>query len=465
MIRRLSSSRSAPLVLLAILSLLSLGARSLLIDEPCTAPCTQPSDHVLVFDEAYYVNAARVIAGINPPAGSHYAGDPPGTDPNAEHPQLAKLVIAGSIELFGDGPFAWRLGSLVFGSLAILGLFVLVRAAGGSRWQALGAAALMACDNLLLVHGRIGTLDIYVAAMMIWGVALYIRGSPMLAGLALGVGACFKLVAPYAVLVLVLAEGLRLVAGRRAIDSRREWRVWPALRRLALCVIPGAIVFFLLLWVMGTVATPFDDSTSTLITGGPFAHFSHMLTYAAHQTSPSGPKGIASYPWQWLYDEKVITYLRVNPSLPGAGLGAVRPPDHFLGVISPPEMVLAVPSTVFGAVSLIRARRRGSRTEREPDGEPAVTGEPTPGLADGELAIVGIAWFVGTFLPFELLSLLDSRTSYLYYMVVVMPGLYVSIVYLVSRASRYRATKVLAVLWGLAVVAAAVILFPFTPTI
>ena len=29
--------------------------------------------------------------------------------------------MAAAIELFGDGPFAWRIGSLIFGSLAILG--------------------------------------------------------------------------------------------------------------------------------------------------------------------------------------------------------------------------------------------------------------------------------------------------------------------------------------------------------
>ena len=87
---------------------------------------------MLVFDEAYYVNAARVIAGIAPAGERDLRLDAPlGHDPNAEHPQLAKLVIAGSIELFGDGPFAWRLGSLLFGTLAIIGMFVLVRAAGG----------------------------------------------------------------------------------------------------------------------------------------------------------------------------------------------------------------------------------------------------------------------------------------------------------------------------------------------
>ena len=44
---------------------------------------------------------------------------------------------------------------------------------------------------------------------------------------------------------------------------------------------------------------------------------------------------------------------------------------------------------------------------------------------------MGVAWFLGTWVPFAVLSLLDSRTSYLYYMVIVMPGIYVAVTYLV----------------------------------
>ena len=194
---------------------------------PC--PRNHADQHTLVFDEAYYVNAARVIAGIHPPAGSHYAAAPLGTDPNAEHPQGAKLIMAAAIELFGDGPFAWRLGSLIFGSLAILGLFVLVRSAGGGRWQALGACALMACDNLLLVHGRIGTLDIYAVAMMIWGLALYLRGWWVAAGVTLAVADCFKEVAPYALVVLGLVELARVFVARRDPDPPEDWHWWPPL--------------------------------------------------------------------------------------------------------------------------------------------------------------------------------------------------------------------------------------------
>src|ERR1700729_3833880 len=175
---RLQTSTRAPIVGLILVSLLSLGARAYKLDEPCQSPCNTANEHTMIFDEAYYVNAARVIVGIHPPQGDHYSASPLGTDPNAEHPQGAKLIVAAAIELFGDGPFAWRLPSLIFGSLALLGMFALVRSAGGGRWSALGAATLMATDNLLLVHGRIFTLDIYVVTMMIWGVAFYLQDRP-----------------------------------------------------------------------------------------------------------------------------------------------------------------------------------------------------------------------------------------------------------------------------------------------
>ena len=141
-------------------------------------------------------------------------------------------MIAGAIELFGDGPFAWRIGSIV---LRLDRDPRHVRARARRRRRALvgaRASALMACDNLVLVHGRIGTLDIYVLAAMVWGVALYLRGRPLRAGVVLGVGACAKLVAPYALLVLVLIEAAARCSLRAAIGNGR--RRAPA-RRLGVC--------------------------------------------------------------------------------------------------------------------------------------------------------------------------------------------------------------------------------------
>ena len=437
---------SLPLALLAAVSVLSLAARVAWIDQPCRAPCRSTADHLLIFDEAYYVNAARVIAGLTPPSSEKYASSPLGDDPNAEHPQLAKVMIAGSIELLGDGPLAWRLGSIVLGSLAILGMFWLVRAAGGGDWPALGAATLMACDNLLLIHGRIGTLDVYVLAAMIWGVVLYLRGRPVSGGAVIGVGACVKLVSPYALLVLVLLEGLRLLRARGARPLAS------AAARLGLCAASAAAVFVGLLAVLDRVAPPFDAATGKLLAGGPFHHIAHMLSYAAAQTSPHGPSGIASYPWEWLADYKPITYLNINPARPSPGLSGVHPSSHFLGMISPPIMLLAVPALVFAVWRLARDQGSGRMS--------ASSAAPAPSAAADDVQILGLAWFLGTFVPFELLSLLWSRTSYLYYMVIVMPGIYLVVADLVFRARRHRR---LVALWMLAVVVAAIVMYPFTP--
>jgi dolichyl-phosphate-mannose-protein mannosyltransferase len=440
MYRRAAMARSRPqlqlpLILLAMVSVLSLAARVAWLGEPCLHQCRTSRDHVLVFDEAYYVNAARVMAGIPPPPNQQYADAPPGDDPNAEHPQLAKLMIAGSIELLGDGPLAWRLTSLLLGSLAIIGMYALARAAGGNEWVALGGAALMAADNLLLVHGRIGTLDVPVLGAMIWAAVLYVRGRPVLAGALLGVGACIKLVAPYLLLSLLLLELLRIPAGQRAGSARR------AVARLTACAAAGAGVFVALLALLDRIAPPFDAAKGKLLASGPLHHIGHMLSYAAQQTSPHGPTGIASYPWQWLVDYKPIVYLNVNPAQPAPGLYDVHPAVHFLGMISPPIMLLALPALGLTAWRLIAARRDGAS-------------------ADGFVSITGLAWFIGTFLPFLALSLLDSRTSYLYYMVIVMPGIYLVVSDLVWRGRRYR--KLVAA-WVLLVVAAAIVMYPFTP--
>ncbi len=442
----LTTSR-APLIALLVVSLLSLGTRALFLDEPCMSPCTQAGDHTLIFDEAYYVNAARVIAGIRPAAGSHYADAPLGTDPNAEHPQAAKLIMAAAIEVFGDGPFAWRIGSLLMGSLAILGMYALVRGAGGDPWTAVGAAALMAADNLLLVMGRIGTLDIYVVAAMIWGVALYLRGRPVAAGVALAVAAAFKEVAPYALFVLVLLELGRLLVARRGPGAPEQWRPWPAARRLAATIFTTCGVFVGLLAIMGLIATPYADSQAKLISGGPFAEIWHIVTYASGLTSPGGPTGIASYPWWWLVDLKPILYLRINPSLPGHGLYAIHPVVAFFGMISPAILLVGIPALGFCAYRLVR---------------PAGRAGPAP-LGRRQLPILAVAWFIGTWLPFALQSLIDQRTSYLYYMVIVMPGIYVAAAHLVALGwqRRSRWLSGLTIVWGLGVLVAVVLMYPF----
>ncbi len=308
----------------------------------------------------YYVNAARVIAGIHPPAGAPYAHAPLGSDPNAEHPQLAKLIIAGSIELFGDDAVrvADRQRPV---RLARDPGDVRARPRGRrGPWVALCAAALMALDNLLLVHGRIGTLDVYALAAMLWGAVAYLRGRPLLAG--------------------VIARRRRVLQARRRrtcwsccvvleLLRRLRDRGWRACRAVVrVCALAAAAVVFLaLLTLLDRVAPPYDPVTGQADRAAARSATSRTCSPTPRsQSSPHGPSGIASYPWEWLGDYKPIVYLNINPSQPAPGLTSVHPAVHFLGMISPPILLL-------GAA---RARPRGawSRLAASPRAGPRLDG-------------------------------------------------------------------------------------------
>jgi dolichyl-phosphate-mannose--protein O-mannosyl transferase len=400
----------APRWLLAVVSLLSLGGRLWYLPNPVDST-THTS--ALIFDETYYVNAARVILGIHPAAGHPYATAVLGHDPVAEHPPLAKLLIALSMKVFGDNAWGWRLFPIIFGSAAILAMYWLVRKAGGGSWLALGAACLMAVDNLLLIHGRIATLDIFVVTFMLVAVALYLRGNHLVAGIALGVGMCTKLVAVDVVLVIALLEAGRVVLGdpglRRTALARA--RAIPALAATAV----AAVTYLGLLFVLDLIAAPIGGagSCATVPSGfhNPLQHSSFMLCFAAKLTNPSGPAGIASYPWQWLLDMQPIDYFKVVTTVTTGKTSVSNPTVWFRGEMNPAIILLALPALFLAAQQAWRRR--------------------------DSFSLVCVVWFAGTFIPFVVaaapIGSYGNRTSYIYYMVIVVPAVYMAVAQLFSR--------------------------------
>lgn len=435
--------RHLRLILLGIVCTLSVGARVFHLD----IPSEDRPGQGFVFDEKYYVNAARVIAGVPMhPTDTYATASPAGTDPNAEHPQLGKVLIAASIKAFGDNPIGWRITAVLFGTAALLLLYWVVRCLGGSSWLALGATAIAAADNLWLVHGRIAVLDIYCVPFMLAGLGLYLRRRPVVAGVLIGIGTSVKEFGLYAVLAILLLEAL--YAARWWYTRRRQEQPealqWRRLARPAAMVAATLVTFVALLTILDAAVPPYHDGKpvtsgqSSLcdrlpVIGGACNHIAFMNSYAADLRSPNGPQGIASYPWQFWGNVEPIDYYTVRSTVTvGKTVTQVNTVLAYRGEIQP---VILVTAWLGILLALYRAVRRGDM-----------------------LDLFVVAWIIATWLPAELASLVGSRTTYIYYMVVAMPALYVAVARLLSSR---RIPRWLVGVWVGVLLAGFAIVYPF----
>jgi predicted membrane-bound dolichyl-phosphate-mannose-protein mannosyltransferase len=342
-------------------------------------------DAVLIFDEKYYVNAARVILGISPDK-DVYRDSVPGLDPNTEHPPLAKIVVAGSMRLLGDNPFGWRVPSVMLGTLSILLLYGIARRVGADAATGLLAAALLAFDNLVFVHSRIFTLDIFQLAFMLLGLYWYLSRRAALAGLGFALAALCKMGGVLGLVVLASYEALCLWRGSQPWQV--AWRL--AARRLAHTGLAFGLTFLLLLGILDWIWVGYSQ---------PLEHLQRIVSYAAKLRRPSGPSGVESYPWQWLWNETQIPYLKVEQQVTVADeVQKTRPLILFLGAMNPYVLQLLPLGLAFAAYAWWCRR------------------------PEAELHALALAWFVGTYLPLYPATLLGHRIMYLFYILPTLPA-------------------------------------------
>ena len=334
-------------------------------------------DRALVFDETYYVNAARRILGWTVAAGSPYADSPAGIDPNSEHPPLGKVLIAASMRAFGDNPLGWRLPSLVAGLVVVLAVYLLVRSTGRGPWLAVYAAGVVMLDNLLLVHGRIATLDVLFLAPLMVGAVLVLRRQWVWAGVACGVAVLVKVTAVFGLLALVVLI-LVIPGGGRFLDRVRRAFV---LGGVSLVVATAG------LWFLDVRFTSFDN---------PYSHMKHISSYGLDLSHAGGPVNKESDPWQWLSNDVEIPYLRVDENqLVDGEVTVTKPLIFFRGAMNPALAGVAAMALCYTAWSWVRRR------------------DP--------LACWSVIVFAGMFLPFVALSLFAQRVTYLFYALPLVP--------------------------------------------
>jgi predicted membrane-bound dolichyl-phosphate-mannose-protein mannosyltransferase len=399
-VRRARAGLADPWRVLPLLLIVAFVCRAIWISVP---------NGSLIFDEAYYVNAARILLGWAVPAGDHYAGSAFGLDPNVEHPPLGKLFMALSMAVFGDSGLGWRLPSLLAGMVALGALFLIVRATGETVWLGILAVGLFAFDNLAFVHGRIGTLDMPVLAFILLGAWCALRERWVLAGVCLAIGTLVKLTALYGLLAILLLLALALFG-----SWRRTHRLQVGdLRPVVLLLATYGVVFIVGLGLLDARFTTYAN---------PIDHLRHMLEYGANlhwgHGLPSVCVGNESTPWQWLTNDCQMGYLRVATSVTvGQEVVAVTPSIDFRGAMNP-VLIGALPLAMLFA---LRAAWR--------------TGSP--------LARWSVAWAAANYLPYVVLAVVSQRITYIYYFLPVVPAVAVAIAILLRRSGLPRS-----VAWG-----------------
>ena len=361
----------------------------------------------LIFDETYYVNAARVILGW--PATAHYVDSPAGFDPNTEHPALGKLLMATSMLVLGDHGLAWRLPSVIAGMVALLAVWAIARDLGRSAWLPILVTGLVSFDNLTLVHGRIGTLDILVLAPMLVGSWLALRRRWILAGVAMGIALLIKITALYGigavVLFVLLTEG-------------PDW--WRARRMPGIDDLRGPLGFVIITFSIAIGGMTLLDIAMSRFPS-PVDHIARIFTYGANLKAPI-TVGLCpeadSRPWQWIFNECQINYFRSDITVRASGeIIAKYATIEFRGALNP-FLAGAIPlAALYTAWYAWRTRDR--------------------------LAIWAIAWGAANYVPYLLLAAFTPRIMYIYYALPLVPAAAVGIALLLTRSGLPRA-----VLWG-----------------
>ena len=179
------------------------------------------------YDEGFYIPAARAILANTP-------------GPNNGSPPLGKLLIAEGIRLLGDNPSGWRVPGAIFGSLALVAVFLWTFLLSRDVGIAALAAGLTLFNNFLFVMSRLAMLDVFLVCFILWGLVAYtaaleldvsaVKRTILLycAGMSLGLATAVKLngVDTLAVLILVTCVFLWL-------STRPAAAVNPSLSRYA----------------------------------------------------------------------------------------------------------------------------------------------------------------------------------------------------------------------------------------
>ncbi|MBS7655879.1 glycosyltransferase family 39 protein [Candidatus Bathyarchaeota archaeon] len=385
---------------------ISLALRVIWLDKPLGS---------LIFDEKYYVNVVRIILKL-PHDPDVYQNAPLGFDPNKEHPFLAKGIIALSTALLGDNAWGWRLPSVIFGALTIFIFYLLIKEISKKDFLALFSTFLLSFDNLIFVHSRIATLDIFMLFFMLFGFYLYFKNKIVLSALALSLSTLCKLGGLYGFLTIIIFHFIKEYKNKKL--NWYNFASW--LEKFTISYIVFGIA---LLTLMDRIWVGYSN---------PFEHMAYIYNYTKSLTRLV-PEGIESYPWQWLLNQVEIPYLKVDVNVySNETIIKTFTSIYFVGAMNPAIIYLCIPAIVYSAYSFYEKSE--------------------------EITLFSVILFAATYLPFYPMSLILHRIMYIFYFLNTIPSVCIAISYLFLDQ---KPPWIIILIYSMAVVAGFAFLFPF----
>lgn len=349
----------------------------------------------LIFDEWYYVNVARVILGIPQSLGGNgqppYVNAQPGLDPNHEHPPLAKLLIALSIQVLGNNGYGWRIPSVIFGSVGVLVFYLLMKRIATYKMVPLVATILFSFDNLIFVHSRIATLDIFALTFMLLGFYWYFSGHTYLSAIGMSLSALTKITGVAGFFVIAVVHAIKFATDHWKGKTWNELFSW--FEKYAVAYV---VSFLLILTVLDRLWVGYSN---------PLAHIQFILNYSTALVSAC-PNGIISCPWQWLLNQIQIPYLVVSVQVSSGSVTSKYDSIAFWGAMNPAILYLTIPAMLYAAYSYHQKK--------------------------SDLTLLALVWFAVTYLPYYPAVIFGQRVTYLFYFLATVPAVCAAVAHMIA---------------------------------
>jgi dolichyl-phosphate-mannose--protein O-mannosyl transferase len=183
-----------------------------------------------IYDEVYHAYTGNLMQQNDPRVYEWWESAPQepikGVQYEWTHPPLGKLIIGGSIKIFGNNSLGWRFSNALFGVICTVLTYGFARTLFRDRLLATLAAGVITIEGLMFAESRIGTNDIFQLAFLLAAYTCFSKffhlparkgiGWLFLTGIFLGLGLATKWPSIYSI---VLLAAVALVRG-----------FWPARR-------------------------------------------------------------------------------------------------------------------------------------------------------------------------------------------------------------------------------------------